>query len=556
MKRLQQFLFDTGLAHHRAGRLQKAEHDYREALAFDEQEPLVLNMLGVVMHQCGRNPQALEFLQKSLSAKPTADAYANLGNIYKFTGQLGEAVNAYEKAIALDPNSFAAHANLGGALERLSLHAEALKSYNRAISLDPRNSAIHSNALALLNHMESADREEIFEQHLRWATAHTLGAPPIGVNRNTREPQRILRVGYVSADFRCHSAANFIEPILTAHDRKKVQVYCYSNVLMPDAISKRIAALPLTFRPIYGLSDEQAAKLIHGDVIDILVDLSGHGSGGRLPMFARRPAPIQMSYLGYPNTTGMKAIDYRITDAISDPPNDADKYYTEKLLRLPSSAWCFQPPVDAPPVAGLPALEHGHITFGSFNNFAKITPAVLEVWAKVLAAVPKSRLLLKADAFSLGSVQERILAVFATQNIAPERIEFSPAGLEYKAHLALYGRVDVALDPFPCNGAATTLEALFMGVPVLTLKGKSHAGRVGMSLLAQINMPEWIANSTKGYVRRSYLFTRDLQELVALRAQLRFQLLNCGITDAPTFVAHLESAYRAAWQAWARVVSF
>jgi len=309
-----------------------------------------------------------------------------------------------------------------------------------------------------------------------------------------------------------------------------------------------LRALSDQWRDIAGLGDEQAVELIRNDKIDILVDLAGHTARHRLLVFARKPAPVQVTWLGYPNTTGLDAIDYRLTDAISDPVGQTEAWHSEKLVRLPGAFSCYRPPDDAPAVGVLPALKNGYITFGSFNHFAKINPAVLDLWARLLSQLPSSRLLLKARSLADAGTASRVRETFAHHGVSSERLELRSDDLSVAAHLSLYHGVDVALDPFPYNGTTTTCEALWMGVPVVTLAGQTHVARVTASQLTHLGRPEWIAYSENDYIEKCIELAADLPGLAGTRAAQREHMRLSPLCDAPCFTAQLEAAYREMWR--------
>jgi predicted O-linked N-acetylglucosamine transferase (SPINDLY family) len=343
----------------------------------------------------------------------------------------------------------------------------------------------------------------------------------------------MLRIGYLSADFRRHSVAYFFEPLLTHLDRSRFECVCYAAMENPDAVTERLEAASDQWRWVAGMDDTQLAAQIREDGIDIVVDLSGHTAGNRLLALQRRPARIQATWLGYPNTTGMSSVDYRIIDDITDPP-DTVVFSTEKLAPVEDGFLCYQPPSDAPEVAPLPALSHGRVTFGSFNNLRKVTPAVIALWARVLAGVDGSRLLLKAR--SLGD------APTAQHYRDMERVELRGPVAEPAGHLDSYRDVDIALDPFPYNGTATTCEALLMGVPVVTLCGNRHAGRVGASLLTQVGLTELIAEDVDGYIETAVALATDRERLAGLRAGLRARMAASPLCDRAGFARHMEAA--------------
>jgi protein O-GlcNAc transferase len=354
----------------------------------------------------------------------------------------------------------------------------------------------------------------------------------------------------VSPDLRSHSVAFFVEPLLKTHDRARFDVFCYADVRHPDAVTERLKGLTDHWRDIVGLDDVEVARLICEDRVDILVDLAGHTAHNRLLVFARKPAPIQIAYLGYPNTRGFDDMDYWLTDALADPPGESGRFYVEEIVRLPNGFNCYQPPPQSPPVSPLPALETGHINLGSFNNATKINEGVIACWAAILHAVPQARLILKARALADRQTRKRLEQYFIGYGIPVERVEmigWIPASAD---HLELYDRVDIALDTFPYNGHTTTCEALWMGVPVITLAGKVHAGRVGVSLLTQAGLSELIAESPQAYVDMAVGLTRDRERLAELRQGLRGRIKRSPLTDATGLTCAIEAAYRTMWQTW------
>jgi predicted O-linked N-acetylglucosamine transferase (SPINDLY family) len=374
---------------------------------------------------------------------------------------------------------------------------------------------------------------------LRSAVAHS----------NSRDPARRLRIGYVSPDFRAHAVANFFEPLLSCHDRSQFFIACYSNCPAPDAVTRRIESAADLFRDITALDDAAAADLIRSDGIDVLVDLAGHTARNRLLCFARKPAPVQVTYLGYPDTTGLSAIDARFTDALADPPH-TDIYHSESLIRLPAPFLCYQPPVDAPSPAPPPMLANGYITFGSFNNFTKLNRQTIKLWAQLLKSVLTARLLLKADALADPLVAESARAAFAPHGIPAQRLTLSGFVPTTAGNLDFYRNIDIALDPSPYNGTTTTCEALLMGVPVVTLAGQTHVSRVGVSLLTGVELTSLISTDADDYIRRAAVLAVDVNQLTTLRETLRARLLRSPLADAGRLAANIESAYRTLFSQW------
>jgi predicted O-linked N-acetylglucosamine transferase (SPINDLY family) len=361
-----------------------------------------------------------------------------------------------------------------------------------------------------------------------------------------------LRIGYLSPDLRSHSVSFFILPLLENRNRQEAEVTCYSTTLAQDGVTEKIKANADTFRAVYRMSDEKLATLIQEDGIDILVELSGHTALNRLPMLANRVAPIQVTYLGYANTTGLAEMDYRITDAIADPVGVSDAWHTEKLVRIPGGFLAYRAAFNAAefPVVPMPAEQAGHVTFGSFNNLAKINDTVLDAWAAILAQVPMSQLILKARGLRSDKVQARILGAFAARGVDTDRVRLLTQERTASAHLALYNQMDVALDTFPYNGTTTTCEALWMGTPVVTFQGRSHAGRVGASLLQRMGLGELVAENRQGYIETAVALGRDLSRIAQVRTGLRDRLQGSPVMDAGRLARELESAYRDLWRSY------
>lgn len=489
-------------------------------------------------------PAAVQVLNEIVSTWPRkAEMHSNLGTVYQAMGRIQDAIDAYEVALKINPRLAATLNSLGSAYQGRGDFEQAERCYRQCLAASPADLQARSNLLMLLNYLPDADAAKVFEEHLEWGRVAQTRIPPMDPIELDRDPQRRIRVGYLSPDFREHSVASFIEPVLKQHDRSQFEVYCYSNLPTPDATTQRLKAAVDAWRDIVKLSDAEAARLIREDRIDILVDLSGHTANDRLTVFAAKPAPIQMTWMGYPNTTGLRTIDYRITDGVADPAGE-EAHYSEELLRLDGCFLCYQPVMDTPEVAPLPALANGYVTFGSFNNFSKINPGVLQLWAAVLKQAPDSRLLLKCPALTDATVRERVSAALQSLGIAAERVDLLGHTPTRQAHLALYAKVDIALDTFPYNGTTTTCEALWMGVPVLSLAGKRHAGRVGASLLNAAGLTDWLAATPESFVSIAQARAADVTGLAQLRESLRGQLAASSLCDAAGFVRRLEAVMR------------
>ncbi len=552
---------DYAHAHYNLANILAAQNRPAEALAcYDRVLQLspghvqAHNNRGNSLASLGRTDEAIAAYKKSLAIQPdNAEAYNNLGAVYGEEMRLAEARECYEQALRLDPSYVAAHYNLAGGLFAQNRLEAAIASYKNALRLRPDYVDAHNNLLFGMNYLPAYTTAAIFQEHRLWGERHARTVLPIPAFANVPDPERRLKIGYVSPDFRTHSVAYFIEPILAGHNRDRVDVFCYSALTKDkyDATTARLQTLDVRWRDIHGLSDPALARLIRDDAIDILVDLAGHTAHSRIMAFRYKPAPLQITWLGYPNTTGLPAMDYRLTDEWADPPGQ-EAFHTERLVRLPHGFLCYLPPADAPVVAALPAQTAGHVTFGSFNVLPKTTPQVVALWARILQALPDARLVLKNKFLGVGELREGCYAQFEQHGIARSRIEIVGRLPALEDHLALYGKIDIALDTFPYNGTTTTCEALWMGVPVVTLAGDRHAGRVGVSLLSRVGLTELIARTPEEYVKLAVELANDTGRLARLRAGLRERMENSSLCDAAGFTTDLEQAYREMWVAWCR----
>ena len=542
-------------AHHQLGNALKSAGRYAEAAAslrfaarLDSGNAVVWLNLGVACLELEALSEAVDCFQQALRIQPAnAEAHNILGHALLTLGRTTEAQTNLTEALRLRPGDPAAHNNLARTFKAQGRQVEAVAHFRASLESKP-DAANHNNLVYACNFLPDASPEEIWAEHRRWAS---LCAEPFRsawrAHSNDFSPSRRLRIGYVSPDLVNHAVAFFIEPVLAAHNRDQFEVFAYSNALVPDAVTTRLRLLTAQWRDIARLSDEQVDALIRQDRIDILVDLAGHTARNRLLVFARRPAPIQVTWLGYPNTTGLAAMDYRITDAVSDPVGQTESWHTEKLLRLPENFSCYQPPASSPPVAPLPALASGHITFGCFNNFAKVTPRAIELWSGLLHAASGARLLLRSRGLTDPGTAVLVHEGFARHGIDAGRIELNGAILSTADHLGLYGRVDIALDTFPYNGTTATCEALWMGVPVVTLAGRTHVSRVSTSLLTHLGSTEWIASTPAEYVAIGLRLASDPSRLAAIRQALRERMRQSPLCDAPRFTRNLEAAFRDVW---------
>jgi len=549
-----------GDALQQTGHVEEAIIAYEQAIGLKPGLAKTHSNLGNAFREMGRLEGAIAAYRHAIQLQPDlAITHNNLGAVLQDMGQLDDAVAAYREAIRLNPEYAEAHNNLGNAFKDMGRIDEAIATYRQALVLKPDYPAAHGNLLLALHYHAAFDPQALLIESEQWNRRHARpGAPGfIQAHANDRNPDRKLRIGYVSPDFRDHAVSRFAMPLLAAHDHKAFEVFAYAQVPVPDRVTAKLQSCCDAWRSIVGLSDERVAEMIRDDRIDILIDLAGHTSDNRLLVFAHKPAPVQVTWLGYPGTTGLCTMDYRLTDALADPPGETDRFCSEQLIRLPKTDWCFAPPDDSPRVSELPALANGRVTFGSFNNFAKVTKPTLKLWSQILRATPGSKLMLKANSLRSESVQEGVRRVMADAGIEPQRLEllgFVPSA----AHLAQYGHVDIALDTYPYHGTTTTCESLWMGVPVVSLAGDSHVSRVGVSLLTSVGLrldgalrgPELIAQTPEQYVQVAVDLANDLPRLAELRRTLRPRMQASPLMDAPAFARDVEAAYRAMWRDW------
>lgn len=536
-----------GVCLRRAGRLEEAVAAFRRAIEIDPNSAEAYNNLGTVLRNLNQLDPAIAAYEQALRLRPDLpETWTNWGNLQKDAGRLDDAIAGHAKAVQLRPQNAEAYSNLAVALTSAGRLDDAIAAFRRAAEFKPDAADLHSNLVYTLHFHPDYDGPNLLAEHRAWAERFadplTAAAKP---HDNDRSPDRRLRIGYVSPDFRLHPVGRFLLPLLAHFDREQVEVFCYSDVRKPDALTDRLRAHADHWHSTVGLSDAQLAEQIRADRIDVLVDLTMHMADNRMLAFARKPAPVQITWLAYTGTTGLVAMDYRISDPHLDPP-DNDTFSTERTIRLPHCFWCYEPHEIAPDVSALPAQLNGFITFGSFNNFSKVTEPTLRLWAELLRGVPRSRLLLHTLE---GEHRQRVRAIFASAGVSPDRLEF--VGFQpMDAFFRLHHRIDIALDPFPYGGGTTTCDALWMGVPVVTLAGQTAVGRAGVSLLSNVGLPELIARTAEEYVAIARGLASDLPRLAELRATLRHRTSASPLMDAPRFATDMLDAYRAGWQEW------
>ncbi|WP_406700821.1 tetratricopeptide repeat protein [Singulisphaera sp. Ch08] len=564
---------------HRAGPFHEAELHYRPILVADPSNAETWHLLGLIAHQAGYPLMGVAHLRQALRLCPENVTYLNsLGSIYLENGNDEQAVPCFEEVIRLDPLQLLAYNSLGTALTQLGRYEEAIQTLQTSLAQDPSQLTLHNklgeinqqlgrfreamtgyrlaslavppfglahnNYLNLTNHLHDWDAETIFDEHRFWGVRAALRQPCR--YSNALDPERPLRIGYVSADFRAHSVARFIEPILRNHNRVACLIFLYAEVSAPDELTQRLQGLGHNWRITNGQTPEDVARQVREDAIDILVDLTGHNPSNRLDVFAQQPAPIQATYLGYPNTTGLPAMDCWLTDKVLHPP-DEPALAVERMVHLPEAFFCFEPPASAPPVSPLPALRLGRFTFGSHQTFQNLNDDVLALWSRILQAVPESRLLF-IDRSRSPRVADWLRSRFQPLGIAPERIEVRQPDTDDVQDLTVYGEIDLILDAFPFTGHTSTCEALWMGVPVVTLRGERTASRLSAAVLTPLGLTDLIAATPEEYLERAQRLANDPAALTALRQSLRERMGR--LCDGPTFTHQLEATYRQIWRDW------
>ncbi|MGN6369562.1 MAG: O-linked N-acetylglucosamine transferase family protein [Phycisphaerae bacterium] len=576
---------NIGASFHCLERFDDAVRAFQQYLTYQPDTPVVLYNLGTSLKPLGRLEEAAAALRRAIALKPDyAEAYYNLGNVLQDQQKIDEAIAAYEQAVRIRPAYAEAWNNTGSALRKQGKLDEALAMFRKAMALKPdypdplggvaatlrdlgqveeamvpfrhylerapQDQVLYSGYLLSLEYPPGQKPEFVFEEHVRWAKRYADPAKvPASTHANDRSPARRLRIGYVSPDFRQHAVAFFLEDILALHDPAEVEVFCYNTNRFTDAVTERFKGYAHHWRDVSMLKDPQIAEQIRADQIDLLVDLAGHTAGNRLLALATRPAPVQVSYLGYIDTTGMSQIDYRLCDEHTDPPGATEHLHTETLVRLPHAFACYRPHAEMGDVSPLPALAAGHVTFGAFSIAAKMNAPLISTWAEILSQVPGSRLILAGNGLLNASVQKRTHSIMEAAGIGRDRLEFY-GSRPLPEYFASHHRVDILLDPFPVAGHTISCNALWMGVPVVSLEGIKYASRLGVSVLTNMQLTELLAKTREEYIEKAVALASDLPRLQQLRATLRDRLRHSPIMDAPAFVRNLEAAYRRMWHTW------
>ena len=543
--------FNLGVARQTEGRPNLAINPYRAALKARPSYTAAQYNLGNALRELRQLEAAAEAYRATLALDPGhVDAQNNLGVVLQDLGDRDGALACFEQTIARNAGYQQAHTNLAHLLRERGRFDEAIQSYRRALELQPDDVQAHSGLILVLDHHEGATPADRLAERRIWnerhAAALTAAARP---HTNSRDAARRLRVGYVSGDFFYHSASSGFAPVLLNHDPAQVETFCYATVTKSDAQTERFKAGASVWRDVTQWTDLEVAEQIRADEIDILVDLGGHSASGRLLIFAHRPAPVQLTAWGYITGTGLDAVDYLLADPVALPA-DAERWYSEQVIHLPSIV-CYEPAANLPDVAPPPILEHGRVTFGSFNRATKLSDEALDLWAQVLAAVPDAQMILKSPGLDDPENRTRILAAFAGRGVGPERVEIL-GQTPLIEHIAAYGRIDIQLDPFPHVGGATTFEGLMQGVPCVTLLGELIQGRLSATFLSQIGLDDLIAETPDQYIEIAARLAADPARLERERLSLRQRVLAAPVADGPAYTRAVEDVYRELWGRWCR----
>jgi predicted O-linked N-acetylglucosamine transferase (SPINDLY family) len=533
----------------RMGRGEEAIVCLREALRLKPHYLEALSNLGVALEQLGKVREAVEAHDKALALRPEyVESLHHRGSCLRKLGRLEEAIQSLVRVTQLNPRFAGAYHALAAAYGEQGNQQKVIECHRKLMGLSPKSAPAHSDLLHVLHYDPASPPQELFEQARHWAKLHTDRLTPAHPRHaNDRNPDRPLRVGYISPDFHDHPVARLMMPILMHMDRSHFHSVCYDDSTRPDETTSRLKEQAGEWKQTAGLSDAALAQLIRDDRIDILVDLTGHMGGHRLTMFARKPAPVQVTHFNYPDTTGMSAMDYRLTDALAEPVGVSERYSTEKLVRLPYCGWCYHPGFEVPEVGRLPAIANGYITFTSLNKPLKHSRPSIALWAKILHEVPKSRLLLLGT--DVAPANPALSAPFAAHGIGQDRLLFMAKRPRFP-YLDLYNLTDIALDPFPYNGGITSCDAMWMGVALVALEGNTYHSRQGLMLLTNLGLPELVAKTPEQYVQIARALAGDVPRLASLRAELRARMERSPMADGPQFAAELAAAYRRMWASW------
>jgi len=542
------YFYQLGIVYKNQGKIHEGLRMQQRALQLSGTNIPCLNEVALLHMKIGELSEAESSLTQAYGLDSTdVTTCINLSSLYLLKTQLRESIEFSNRAIQLDPNRPEAYCNMGTALIAANYHKQGIDYLRQAMSFNTTKSNLtHESMLMIMLYEDCFTPENIFLEHKKWASTYLPNNSSKHNNVNRVANQKI-KVGFVSPDFKDHSISYFFIPLLKSLNSTEFHTTCYSMVSKPDHITKQIENLSGKWHNIKEMDDKSVVTLIEKDNIDILIDLSGHSLGSRIEIFNPKPAPVQMSYLGYPFSTGLNSIDYRITDSFSDPLNTTEHLHSEDLIRLDPSFLCYNPPDEIPIGDKLPVEKNSYITFGSLNNFSKLSKSTILTWANILNDVKDSRLVLKNINPVPDLLRDNILTTFLNFGIDASRVTLYHAIDKREEHLTLYNEIDICLDPFPYNGTTTTFEAIFMGTPVITLAGKSHHSRVGHSILSNLELDKLSANSKEKYIEIVSQLANDIPRLRHYRKTLRQTLLNSPLTDSTLFTKKFEKVLKQCW---------
>jgi predicted O-linked N-acetylglucosamine transferase (SPINDLY family) len=541
--------YNLGKLLYTRGALSRVEVLLRTALECKPVFPEAKVVLAGLYEEQGKLDAAAAALVAALEQKPDyAGALYNYGLILRKQGKLEAAANSLSRAIKIAPDMLPAYAALGPIQRGLARIEESVETFRAARKIAPERLDMLSEELLTLNYSEDVSNKVLFDIHRTYgAQIESAYLRRFETSSNTRDPERCLRIGYVSGDFYRHPVALFLIPVLELHDRSSCEIYCYSTGIIEDEVTRQIRGLTNAWRHATTMTDTELADEINKDGIDILVDLAGHSGTVRLGVFAQQPAPVQVAWLGYLNTTGMTRMQYRLCDGYSDPPELSDSLHTEILYRLPNSQWCYRSFISIDPSETPPFLKNGFITFGSFNHMAKLSKTVRRYWSEILRLLPSSRLIFVG--IPEGHAREDLLRYLEDTGVSLERVQCVPYVTLYE-YFQWFNAVDIALDTTPYSGGTSTCDALWMGVPVVTIPGSRSVSRSAASILSAIGLSEWIASTPEHYIRKAVEFAQQEAVITNLRKTLRHRMRESPLMDEPRFVRDIENAYRNMWRAW------
>ena len=533
------------------GRYAEAEKAFRRAVEIDARYGKARANLAVALVKAERFAEAEIEARAAIALQADLpEAHAALGSALDGLGRPVAAIQALQAALELRPTSNDVAMLLAKLLGDMGRQDAATALQQTLVAQSPDDPARRGNLLYGLHHAHGDDGSLMLREHAAWSARH---AEPlrseIRPHLNDPSPDRRLRVGYISADFRDHPASRFLLPLIETHDPSRVEVFCYSDANQPNPLADRFRAASHVWRETGAMSDMALVDQVRQDAIDVFVDPTGFMASNRVLAFARKPAPVQVSYFGYPGTVALSAIEWRLTDSLLDPPGMTEFHYTEKLIRIGPSAMVYAPLSETDDVQPTPALKEGFITFGALNRLSKVTPGMIALWGRVLAAAPRSRLLLLSPTAHEKEANDEIRRLFARHDVPPERLELAPRSPR-QSYLKLFHLIDIHLDPFPYNGCTTTCDGLWMGVPTVTLAGKAYASRMGVSLLTQVGLTELIADTPEQYIHAAASLAAAVPRLAQLRLSMRDRMLRSPLMDYKGLARNIEAAFRKMWKVW------